>query len=134
MDILSLRPFDVDRDMTILEELYASWGSGKSCPTEDELPEHGVIIPGLAACFLYQTDSNSCFFEHAITHRHDPERGAGIAACVEALMRKAEYLGYKRVYVNVGNEAAIKRAELCGFVKSELPYRCQLQREVHGGD
>ncbi len=133
---MKLVPFDPDdaEAMVALLALYESWGHPEACPSPDELPDMGFIVPGVAAMFLYEVNANWCFLEHAITMRHHPDRQEAIHALVQGLMVEAKELGFVKVYVNVGNEAAIARAEACGFVKKGEPYRCQLEREVDYGE
>jgi hypothetical protein len=129
---MKLIPFDKQDPLALqaLLELYNSWSNPEACPKQDELPETGYIIPGLAACFLYETDSNWCFLEHAIVGHRVPGHTEAITEIVKALVADAKSLGYVKVYCQPMNEFAILRAEACGFVKKSLPYRCQLEMEL----
>ncbi len=129
---MKLIPFDrfEAEAMVALLGLYESWGHPEACPTAEELPDTGYIVPGVAAMFLYGVNANWCFLEHAITQKGNPSRAVAIHELVERLMGDARDLGFAKVYVNVANEAAIRRAEACGFVKKAEPYRCQLERDV----
>lgn len=118
------------RDMKQLEQMYASWGHPECCPQFDELPLHGYIVDGKAAMFLYSTDSTICSFEHAITFRGAEGHTDAIHQLVDALMVDAKALGFKKVFIYVGSEHALKRAVATGFTLDAEPQRWQLSREV----
>jgi hypothetical protein len=117
-------------DYPALVDLYASWGAAAHAPPQTSLPLTGLIEPGLGAMFLYKTDSDICSLEHAIVQRGHPERAAAVHAMVDALTEEAHRCGFRKIYVYVGNEAAVKRAIATGFQLDNEPQRWQLSREV----
>jgi hypothetical protein len=111
-----------------LWRLYESWGFGDKTPRADELPLVGLIEPGVAAMFLYKTDSAICSLEHAITMRGARGHTEAIHAMVDALTATARECGFKRIFIYVGNEQAKSRAIATGFTLSDNPERWQLER------
>ena len=132
---MKLVPFDRHNSeaMVDLLSLYESWGHPECCPTPDALPKCGWTVPGVAACFLYETDSSSCFLDNAIVKRGEPGHTDAISAIVEKLLEEAGRRGFRKVYANTGNHAAANRAVVLGFKPSTEPYRMQLEREVPRG-
>lgn len=125
-----MKLYNPDEDYPELLLLYLSWNAASSCPKPSELPEVGLLEPGMAAVFMYQVDADWCIFEHAITNRLEPKHGEVMNELVQGLLHIAKEKGYKKAYVAVANVAAIERAKKCGFVEKSDPYRCQLEREV----
>ncbi len=125
-----MRRYVAGRDYPALVALYASWGASNHAPPQTSLPLVGLIEPGLAAMFLYKTDSDICSLEHAIVHRGAPGHTEAIHAMVDALVEEAKRSGFRKCYVYVGNEHAVKRAIATGFQLDNEPQRWQLSREV----
>jgi hypothetical protein len=116
--------------MELLRAMYASWGHPESAPEAKSLPMTGVIEPGVAAMFMYATDSNLCSLEHAITMKGAPGHTEMIHAMVDVLIEEAKRHGFKRCFVYVGNEHAVKRAIATGFKLSKEPQRWQLEWDL----
>ncbi len=117
-------------DYPALVALYATWGAASHAPPQTSLPLVGLIEPGVAAMFLYKTDSDICSLEHAIVHKGAPGHTEAIHAMVDALVEEAKRCGFRKCYVYVGNAPAAKRAMATGFTLDNEPQRMQLSREV----
>ena len=116
--------------MPELLAMYTSWGHPEACPKAEELPLVGFIQPGVAAMFMYMTDSSICSFEHAITMRGAPGHTGAIHELMALLLVEAKKHGFKKVFIYVGSEHAKKRALATGFTLDAEPQRWQLSREV----
>lgn len=127
---MKVRRFYCKKDHEQLTQMYASWGHPECTPRPDELPLQGFIVDGKAAMFLYSTDSAICSFEHAITFRGAEGHTEAIHALVERCMEEAKRLCFKKVFIYVGSEHALKRALATGFTLDAEPQRWQLSREV----
>ena len=109
----------------------SSWYHSRSIPiTEDYLPQHGFIIPGVAAGFLYATDSNFCIFESFIANPEADRdhRKEGLRLIVEQMIKKAKNLGYRNAYgfatsqtmIQIGAEQGFKFVETCSTIIKDL--------------
>jgi hypothetical protein len=116
--------------MAALLDLYFSWGHPESCPTPEELPSTGYIVPGKAAVFLYSTDSSLATLEHAITMRDAEGHTEAIHAICDALIADAKAAGFTKLYVYCGNQHAVRRALAVGFGLSLNAERWQLEMRL----
>lgn len=97
----------------------ASWfrARGLSVPCDEDLPDNGVIVPGVAAGFLIQTDTSAALIDFFISNPDTSSRARGEAldAIARALMGRAHQLGYKRVLCNSQLDTIVRRARALGF-------------------
>lgn len=68
---------------------------------QSEIPQVGFIIPGIAACFLLQTDSAVAFFDGFITNPNTTkiQRSDALALIDDVLIETAKLLGYSQFFV-----------------------------------
>lgn len=80
------------------------------------LPEIGFIIPGVAAYFLYRTDSGICFLENLIANPilTKEQRDVGINQLITIILLEAKRQGYRIAYACTDLEAIEERAERFG--------------------
>ncbi|WP_224240619.1 hypothetical protein [Hyalangium gracile] len=83
----------------------------------EALPQTGYIVPGIAAGFLYRTDSSVAWVESLIAFKEAPKdvRDRALDAIVVALCRDARKLGFKTVLGSTQLEAVVKRAQRLGW-------------------
>lgn len=83
----------------------------------EALPQTGYIVPGVAAGFLYRTDSSVCWLESLIANKDVPkeERTRALDVVVVALTRDAKKLGFKTLLGSTQLEAVVKRAQRLGW-------------------
>lgn len=81
------------------------------------LPKIGYIVPGLAAGFLYQTDSDFILLDGFITNplTDKGERDIALDAITGALLEDAEMLKVKSIVVFTKHPAIEDRAKHWGF-------------------
>ena len=77
----------------------------------EQLSRFGAMEPGVAACFLYVTDSDLGFLEALVTNPEQPAdtRHAAILAAWEMLFTEAKRLGLHRLFAIPVHESALKR-------------------------
>lgn len=89
------------------------WGADYQ---EDQLPNTGFIIDGVAAYFLYSTDSSVCWLENMISKR-DLEKAVRSRACdllIDHALRAAAEMGFSIAYATTDNTSMAKRARTFG--------------------
>jgi len=79
---------------------------------EHQFPETGFIVDGVAAYFLYQTDSSICYLENLISNpKADVElKAKGITLVVDALLEEAKEQGFSVAYATTGIPTVVFRA------------------------
>jgi hypothetical protein len=109
----------------------SSWFHERSIEiTEAYLPETGFIVPGVAAGFIYKTDSNFCIFECFIANRNKTyaERETALTKIVSCMIGEAKEMGFERVYgfatsqnmIRRGMEQGFKFLETCSMIERIL--------------
>ena len=81
------------------------------------LSGNGLIVPGVAAGWLYRTDSSVCLLDHFITNPAAAlgARGAALNAITEQLLRAAQGFGARLVVALTHDTSIYRRARLLGF-------------------
>ena len=95
-----------------------SWFVARDAPLEPEsLPKVGFIIPGKAAGFLYQTDSNIAWIENLVASPtlNREERSESIDLIVLAVAEEARRLGFKVLVGFTELDVVMERAQRLGF-------------------
>ncbi len=79
-------------------------------------PDVGFIVDGVAAYFLYQTDSKVCWLENMVSNKKaDPKiKDEAIQKISIAILQEAKDLGFKVAYATTDNVSVIKRAVTLG--------------------
>jgi hypothetical protein len=85
--------------------------------TAEELPSMGMMVPGVAAGFMYQTDSTVAFLENFISN---PEAKASevseaIDELVDFFRSQAKNLDIQRLVIFSKKRSIGKRAQKLGF-------------------
>lgn len=112
------------------EEVMGWFHSRKLDITPDYLPQIGFIEPGVAAGFIYRTDSNFCIFECFISNPNTSrsEREMALRQIVTDMIVEAKNLGYKDAYgfatsqsmIRHGMEQGFKHVETCSTIVRSL--------------
>lgn len=102
-------------DMGMVNSWYMAHGDQPI--TLDSLPQTGLIEPGIAAGFLYKTDSNIAWLEGFVTNPEAPPsaRNEALDNIANALMVSAKALGFRQVIAMVENPRMMLRADRHGF-------------------
>jgi hypothetical protein len=119
-------------DFAQIKEWASDWGSVYD---EGQFPVHGFIVDGIAAYFLYQTDSTVCWLENMISKRGIDEktRNQALELLTDAILKEAADLGFTVAYATTNVVSVAKRAKENGaMVKpnqilliKDLTYRTQ---------
>jgi hypothetical protein len=86
--------------------------------TEEQFPKTGFIVDGVAAYFLYSTDSSVCFLENMIANKKvEPmDKDQALKLLIEAILAEAKALGFKVAYATTGIPSVIFRAVTYGAI------------------
>lgn len=105
---MTVRPYEAE-DFKQIKEWGAQWGANYD---EDQFPNVGFVIEGVAAFFLYQSDSSVCWLENMITKRGVAPlvREKAVQLLIDAGMAKAKELGFAVAYAATSIVSAAKRA------------------------
>lgn len=97
----------------------ASWfkARGMPQPKDEDLPDEGKIVPGIAAGFLVQTDTKTATLDFFISNpaTSTAARDGAILAIAKELIGRAYVLGYSRVRVCSQLDTIVRRARALGF-------------------
>ena len=80
--------------------------------SEHQFPKIGFIVDGVAAYFLYQTDSTICFLENLIANKNIEKeiRNQAIDLIIKELMKTAQDLGFRVAYATTNLPQVVTRA------------------------
>lgn len=89
---MMMRPVD-NLDLADLSRWYEARGQGRV--RRDMLPHHGVMVPGVAAGFLYRTDSGICILDGYVTNPEAPvtKRAEALREITDFLLESARFGG-----------------------------------------
>lgn len=78
----------------------------------NQFPKTGFIVDGIAAFFLYRTDSTVCFLENMISNREACPimKDKALDLLLEAAFKEAKAQGFKVAYATTNNPKVISRA------------------------
>lgn len=97
----------------------ASWfrARGLALPCDRDLPDEGLIISGVAAGFLIQTDTSTAILDFFITNPETSPRARGEALneISRGLIERARALGFRRVTCDSQLDTIVRRARALGF-------------------
>lgn len=107
-------PFVLEQHFTEVLRWYQMFGETM---IPEALPKTGYIVPGVAAGFLYRTDSSLCWLECLVANKDVPkeERNLALDAVVVALSQDAKKLGFKTLLGSTQLAAVVKRAQRLGW-------------------
>lgn len=111
-----VRPYELTDYPTIVE-----WAEQYGIEQrETGLPKTGFIVPGVAAGFIYSTDSDCCWIENVIANKDatKDEKDEALDLLVPALLQKAEEMGFRVAYATTNNvNLILKVKEYGGLVR-----------------
>lgn len=110
---MKVRKYDVVKDFETIRQWGREWGAEYN---DDQFPNTGFIVDGLAAYFLYQTDSDVCWLENMITKKGiEPfARSRALDLLVEACLQEAREQGFTVCYATTNIMSVAKRAQQHG--------------------
>jgi len=110
-----VRRYDKNLDYGWLKEIGGGWGSRYS---PEQFPEVGFVVEGLAAFFVYQTDSAVCFLENLISKRtaSDEDRNLAIHLVTKAAVDWVQESPFLVAYATTDNQSVIARARCYGAI------------------
>lgn len=114
---MKARRYDRETDFSHIKAWGDEWGAEY---IKEQFPTVGYIVDGVAAYFLYCTDSSVCWLENLISKRGIDEktRENALNMIFDAILEEARELGYKIAYATTDNVAVAKRAKEHGaFLK-----------------
>lgn len=96
-----------------------AWYDGHGMPTlpPAAIPVQGIIEPGVAAGFLYRTDSGICLLEGFVSRPGcgPKARHAAVEAITDGLVEAAQIQGFRHAIAICRDTAIEKRAARHGF-------------------
>lgn len=95
----------------------AQWGKSHETEyTESQFPKTGFIVDGLAAYFLYTTDSSICFLENLVSNNdaNFTDRRDAIKLVIDAALTEAKEKGFQVAYATTDIPTVIARATKYG--------------------
>jgi hypothetical protein len=89
----------------------------------DMLPPTGLIIPGIAAVLVYETNSKTCIVECMICNkdRDKQVREEALDELVAVLLHMMKEKGFKYITSNSTNPKVVALAKKHGFIINEKP-------------
>lgn len=80
--------------------------------SEHQFPKIGFIVDGVAAYFLYQTDSTVCFLENLVANKKidKDQRSQAIDLIIKELLKTASELGFRVAYATTNLPQVVTRA------------------------
>ena len=119
---MEARLFDKEKDFKTI----TSWFDERKIPSlrECELPQIGFIVDGVAACFLYKTDSSIANIENLISNPNSTkeDREKALPLILNKILRECLVSGYKTIYGITQAETVVNHADKLGF-KDMGPYK-----------
>ena len=105
-----------------LKEWFIQWEIHHSA--FETLPTTGLIIDGICAIFMYETNSELCLIEHFISNRNckAEARLKGLDLISDAMISFAKSKGYKKMCLTTRHEKVIERCLIRGFKLSKHKY------------
>jgi hypothetical protein len=96
-------------------------------------PQEGRVVPGVAAGFLYQTDSDTALLDHFVSNPEAPfdERQAAMDTIADALIHRAGELGFHNIVAMTKSAGIRDRALRMGF--RDAGNSCILVKETRYG-
>lgn len=104
------------------EDICYWWSQyGWSCIPREALPKTGFIVTGLAAGFLYKTDSQFAILEFIVGNKNSKkeDRKQAIELIVKNLVDEAEKSGYNFIFSSIQHPNLMKIYEDNNFKKSD---------------
>lgn len=117
---MTARPLDFTKDYATLQAWWAKRGFADVA--RSLLPATGFIVDGVAAGFVYKTDSDICVFEMAIANPDatPADRQAALFAVSNAAIEWATNAGFKRMHCSTKNSSVLEKLRIRGFQMGEI--------------
>lgn len=99
-------------------EEIRSWYDMRGMTVElQDLPKVGFIVPGVAAGFIMQTDTNCCILEPFIANPLTLKKCREVAldSIFKHLIKEAQTLGFKKIFGFSTHLKMVWRAQTFGF-------------------
>lgn len=124
---MTVRKYEPQNDFAQIKEWGREWGYEYK---EDQFPLTGFIVDGVAAYFLYQTDSSVCWLENMVSKRgiDSKTKDHALGLLVAAILNEAAALGYTVAYATTGHIPVLKRAKEAGAIIR--PGQCLLVKDL----
>ena len=111
----------------LYEKQLTSWFKQWNIPEsiKETLPETGFIVDGIAAIFLYETNSKMCFIECLIRDKEATEEvsNKAIDLLIKHVLRYAKEQNYKFIMSNTKYDRVVEIAEKHGFKTDKSNYK-----------
>ena len=130
-----LRPYvHNDADRAQLDAWYLAHGYGHLRP--GELPATGFLVEGVAAGFLYRTDSDTVILEGFITNpaATAAERYQALEQVHAALVAAAKQSGARRLLALTADDSLKQRAQEHGFASLGMFELLELNLRAEAGN
>jgi hypothetical protein len=114
-------------------DLVNWWKAQKWTPVpEDHLPEYGLVIDGIAAGFIYRTDSKFALLEFVIANPNTTkeERSEALDLIIDDLLFIAKELGHSTVFTSLEHPKLLERYEKHGFIPTDKNVTNMIRRLV----
>ena len=104
-----------DRDRDEVDSWYLA--RGLLAPPRGNLPEIGLIVRGVAACFIWRTDSQIALVDNCISNpaASADARGAAMDELGAAVVEQVRALGVGHLVCVVSDAGLLGRLEMLGF-------------------
>lgn len=101
---------------------YKQWGW--SLEILEMMPTTGLIVEGVCACFIYETNSNICFIESLISDRDvsSEEKDEYLDKMLEVVFHMAKEKGFKYIKGDTRYPKVEERAVKHGFKVAPYNY------------
>lgn len=103
-------------------ELCGWWNKHNwPCIPLDHLPENGFIVEGLAAGFLYKTDSKFGLLEFVVANPDSSkeDRAQALDLVIDNTLNLAKELGFKSIFSSITHPKLIQRYQEHGFMMTD---------------
>lgn len=101
----------------------AKWWTAQNFPTiaPEYLPQCGLIVDGLCAGFLYESDSAIAWVEWIVANPEAEKalRREALDKLLDALVLHAKERGYKAIFTSVAHPGLLERYKQHGFVVTD---------------
>jgi len=110
---LKVRYYDPTSDFETIKAWGKEYGADYSA---DQFPQCGFIVDGVAAYFLYETDSTCCWLENMIAKKDVDHitREAAFDLIIPAILDEANRLGFRVAYASTNRYQVALRAKKYG--------------------
>ncbi len=105
---MMVRPYE-SHDFPQIKAWGEQWGADYR---EHQFPKTGFIVDGVAAYFLYATDSSCCWLENMVCNQYveQGKRDQALDLIIQAILEEADNQGFKIAYATTDNIPLVKRA------------------------